>query len=205
MTPLAWITLIGAGLGASIAIGYLLKRPVLDTAARIWLFFGLGVVPLATSFTGAAAGLETTKRRSFCASCHVMEPWANDAADPSSTSLAAVHSRNAFTGHESCYVCHADYSMLGTAITKLNGMRHVWHYHTTYRNTELERFIREVKLYAPYPNSNCTQCHSMAAPGWSRQTEHAALRQKLASGTVSCVSEGCHGAPHPVKRAQERR
>jgi cytochrome c-type protein NapC len=205
MTPLGWITLISAGLGSSILIAYLLKWPPLTAATRVWLFFGLGVLPLATSFSGAAAGLEITKKRSFCASCHVMEPWANDAASLASKSLAAIHSRNAYTGRDSCYVCHADYSMFGPAITKLNGIRHVWHYYATYRDTPLKRFVQDVELYAPYPNSNCTQCHSLAAPAWNRQPDHAAIRGKLETGVVSCVSAGCHGSPHPFKAREEPR
>lgn len=199
MPALGWITLAGAIATAALLIPYLIRRPALDTRVRIGLFLGLGVLPLLTSVSGTAAGFESTKQRGFCSSCHVMEPWTQDAANPLSTSLAAAHSRNALTGEQSCYACHANYSMFGAALTKLNGMKHVWHYLTHHKDTPVKEFVAGVSLYSPYPNQNCTHCHSMQAPRWRRQTDHAALLTRLQEGKVSCASEGCHGSPHPFK------
>jgi hypothetical protein len=177
---------------------YLIRRPLLDGRTRYWLLFGLGVLPIGSAMSANVQGYETTKRRSFCASCHVMVPHASDAENPKSNSLAAIHARSPYFGGDNCYACHADYGLFGTVVTKWGGLRHVYLYVTEFRKMSLEQAKKEIHLRKPYPNSNCMQCHTTRAPSWNKVPDHASALDAVTSGAVSCASKGCHGAVHPL-------
>ena len=185
--------LVVAAAAGIMLIGYLVVRPPLSPAVRLWLLAAIGVLPLGAALAGNVSGFEVTKQRSFCASCHVMKPYTADAGDPKSNSLAAIHSRNRSFGAESCYVCHQDYGLFGTVTTKLGGLRHAWAYYVTGWNEPLQ-------LYRAYSNDRCTHCHSTTLPGFSDEPEHAVVKEDLAHGTTSCAAAGCHGPPHPRAR-----
>jgi hypothetical protein len=97
-------------------------------------------------------------------------------------------------------VCHADYGMFGTVLTKLGGMRHVWLYVTEYRNVPLEEAKKTIHLVKPYRNSNCMQCHSTELPIWQRVPDHKSSMQEVRQQKVSCASAGCHGYAHPFTK-----
>lgn len=179
-------------LSAVLLIGYLVKRPVLTRSVKLWLFFALGPMPISAAMAGNVANFEVTTHRSFCASCHTMDHYANDAADPHSSSLASIHSKNPYFGEKSCYVCHADYGMFGTVMTKIGGMHHVWDYYTQDWDTPGHR---PPKLYKPYSNTACMQCHPADKP--RQPLEHKLHNQAMKDGTVSCAAANCHGSPHP--------
>lgn len=206
ISPLAWFALASALLAAIVLSACLILRPKLGPALMVWLVLGLGVLPISAAISGNIQNYETTKKRSFCASCHVMEPWVTDAADPTSRSLAARHSRNALFGNESCYVCHADYGLFGTVTTKLGGMRHVWEYYAHYRKVPTTDAVPTIRLYKPYSNQNCMQCHSTSNELWLRVSDHKASLEDVRSGRMSCASSGCHGYAHPVSaRAEDKK
>ena len=189
---LSLCALSAAILAAALLIGYLIKRPPLDRHTRLRLFFGLGPLPIAAALLGNYANLEETKQRRFCGSCHVMTPYIMDAESKESGSLAAIHTRTEWFGHESCYTCHADYGMFGTVSTKLGGMRHVWDYYAN----DWSSGTRKPKLYKPYSNKTCTQCHPQ---GTNRMSlAHKVHEEMLKGGAVSCAANGCHGPPHPA-------
>jgi hypothetical protein len=192
---LTWVSLGCAAVSAVLLLHYLLRRPPLTMGVKFSLLLGIAVLPAAAALIGNVVGYEVTKRRDFCASCHTMTPFVRDAADPQSTSLAALHSRNSSFGEESCYTCHRDYALFGAVTTKLKGMRHLWAYYT--KPTPDPAAIH---LYAPFPNGNCTWCHSTTLPGWLDEPEHGAMVEEIRAGTASCATEGCHGPPHPVKK-----
>lgn len=183
-----------------ILVVYLVKRPVLSVGTKLWLFFGLGVLPFGTAVGGNAAGMEASKQVTFCSSCHVMQAHSGDAWNPNSQSLAARHTRNPLFGKESCYVCHADYGMMGTVFTKLGGMRHVYEYLKEYHAYSLEEFNAKIHLRKPMPNRNCQQCHSGKNKLWLSVAEHGAAQADLAAGRISCGSAGCHGFAHPFSK-----
>lgn len=166
------------------------------------LALGLGLFPILAAATSTVAGMQRTTEREFCGSCHVMGGHLRDAEDPASTSLAARHARNPFFGEHNCYVCHADYSMIGYALTKVNGMKHVYHYYFSgYREQTLEQGLASIRLYQPYDNDNCRQCHSGQLPLWRSVPEHVLLEPQLRTNEVSCASQGCHGYAHPFSKA----
>jgi cytochrome c-type protein NapC len=202
-SPLA-IASLGCGvIAVALIVDYLVVRPPLTRATKIWLFFALGVFPIGAAFFGNVKGYETTKARTFCGSCHVMVPHASDSDDRESTSLASRHARNRLFGDENCYVCHADYGMFGTVTTKLGGMRHVWRYYTEYRNTSLEEAKKTIHLIAPYPNTSCMQCHSTELELWNAVPDHKASVADVRAGKISCASGGCHGFAHPFTKSDE--
>jgi cytochrome c-type protein NapC len=193
-SPLKLVSLFTAAVAAILVAWYLIRRPRLHASTKLVLLAGLGLFPIMSAASGNMVGYEATTRRQFCNSCHVMEPWIDDVENPASTSLAASHSRNELFGDKSCYTCHADYGMFGAVQTKLTGLKHVMHYLADYRNVPVEVAIERIELFEPYPNSNCTHCHSMKANGWAKVPDHAAMKDP---DQVSCASAGCHGPAHP--------
>jgi nitrate/TMAO reductase-like tetraheme cytochrome c subunit len=202
-SPLAIVSLGCGAIAAIILLAYLIRRPPLVRATKIALLVGLGVLPIASAAASNVQGFEATKERAFCGSCHVMKLHEADSDDPTSHSLAARHGRNAMFGSENCYTCHADYGMFGTVLTKMGGMRHVWLYYTEYRNTTLEEAKQTIKLRAPYPNSNCMQCHSTRDEIWLAGSDHKGVVEDVRADRVSCASAGCHGLAHPFFQPTE--
>jgi len=196
-SPQAITTLACAGCSAVILVGYLVLRPPLVRATKLWLLMGLGVLPIGVALAGNYHGFEATKKRRFCGSCHVMALHESDAADPASQSLGARHSRNALFGAESCYACHADYGMFGTVVTKAGGLRHVWLYATEYRNVPIDEAKKTIRLRKPFPNGNCMQCHSTRNALFVQRSDHAASLEDVRAGRLGCAGAGCHGLAHP--------
>lgn len=186
-----------AAFAAAILVGYLIRRPALTGHTKVWLLLGLGVFPIGAAMAGNIQGYETTKQRTFCASCHVMSPQVSDSDNPDGTSLSSRHARNALFGAENCYVCHADYGMFGTVTTKLGGLKHVWMYYTRYMNVSAEEAKKTIHLYKPYPNDSCMQCHSTTLSLWNAVPDHKAALEALRASRLSCASNGCHGYAHP--------
>jgi cytochrome c-type protein NapC len=200
LPPLSLLALACAAAAAAILVTYLVRRPPLNGATKVWLLLGLGALPIGTAALANLQGLEATKQRAFCGSCHVMTPHTDDADDPTSGSLASRHARNALFGGENCYVCHADYGMFGGVMTKLVGLEHVRHYYTTYRGLTLAEAAPLIHLYKPYPNENCMQCHSTQLDLWRARPEHAATLDEVRTGRLSCASGACHGFAHPFTK-----
>lgn len=198
------LAIAAAALAALILIWYLVRRPALVAATRIALLFGLGLFPLAAAIGGNVQGYKATQQREFCGSCHVMGPHANDAKDPSSKGLAAIHTRNHFFGHDSCYTCHADYGMFGTVLTKIGGMRHVYLHMTEFRTMSLDEAREKIHLVKPYPNNNCMQCHTTLAPQWNKVPDHASAREAVIAEKIGCSSRGCHGFAHPITKKEPK-
>ena len=190
-------TLVLAAGAAVVILRYLGRRPLLDARTKLSLLVGIGILPLSASLVGSYAGIERSRARNFCASCHTMADKARDAADPTSTTLASIHSRNHFTGEESCYTCHQDYAAFGEVTTKLNGLRHLYEYYAHYQGEAGKARARSIRLYKPYPNTNCMQCHSTQAPRWTANEAHQAVLEDVRSNATSCVS--CHAPVHPGK------
>jgi nitrate/TMAO reductase-like tetraheme cytochrome c subunit len=196
-TPLTFIALVCAVMAAGILVFYLVRRPSLTPVTKIGLFLGLGVFPIGVAAAGNIEGFQATEKREFCGSCHVMALHKADSEDPMSSSLSSRHARNKLFGTDNCYVCHADYGMYGTVMTKMGGMRHVWLYYTQYRSMPIEEAKNVIHLREPFPNNNCMQCHSTEDLIWLRLPDHRAALADVRADRVSCASQGCHGLAHP--------
>lgn len=191
--PFAVITLVCAAISAGLILYYLVRRPPLSGVTKLVLLAGLGIFPIMSAGSGNYYGFEKTTEREFCNGCHVMKPWVDDAEDPASTSLSALHARNELFGDKSCYTCHADYGMFGVAVTKMNGMVHLAHYLQHYKDVPVEEAVETIRIFKPFPNRNCMHCHSTTLPGYAAVPDHKANDDE----EVSCTSVGCHGPAHP--------
>ena len=201
VTPAGWFCLVAAAASAAIVIWYLVKEPPLFLRTKLTLLFGVGALPAAVAVSSTTIGMQETTERRFCGSCHVMQRHTWNSEQPESMSLAARHARNPFFGDRNCYVCHADYGMLGYPLTKMNGMKHVWHYYFGgYKDKSLDDAVDEIDLYKPYDNLNCRQCHSGTLVHFKSIADHQSLETELANNRVSCTSAGCHGFAHPFSK-----
>jgi nitrate/TMAO reductase-like tetraheme cytochrome c subunit len=199
-SQLQLIAIACAGAAIVILVTFLVLRPALTHAVKIWLLVGLGILPIGAASTGNIQGYETTEKRSFCGSCHVMGRHASDSEDPQSTSLASRHARNKLFVDDNCYMCHANYGMYGTVLTKIGGMRHVWLYYTQYHDIPLDEALKTIHLREPYPNESCMECHSTGTTIWLRVPDHVSALDEVRAGRISCASGGCHGYAHPFDK-----
>jgi len=190
------LTAVGcAAVASAIILWYLVRRPPLGRLTKVLLLLGLGLLPVMVALTGNIAGYEYTLSRPFCGSCHVMGPYIRDSEDPQSQSLAAIHSRNHKFGDQSCYMCHADYQMFGAITTKMNGMKHLYYYITEYASTGPDgEGGPTIKLYKPFKNDKCMQCHSTAAKKYVET--HGDQLEQIRSGDMLCID--CHSEVHPT-------
>jgi cytochrome c-type protein NapC len=199
-----WLSVASALFAAIILVSHLVRRPKLTqergVSTKLWLLFGLGVFPIASAGTANIEGFKATQSRTFCGSCHVMQPHALDSEDPSSRSLAAIHARNHSFGEDNCYTCHKDYGMYGYVLTKAGGMRHVYLYLTEFHSVPIEEAKRIIRVRAPLPNANCMYCHTTTAPRWQSIPDHASSLDAVRKGTIGCASPGCHGFAHPLTK-----
>jgi len=196
---LAGVTIACAVISAMILAYYLLRRPSLTHATKLWLALGIGVFPLGAGLAGNVAGLQATQNREFCGSCHVMTPFLAEATKAGNTNLAAIHSRNERFGGESCEVCHADYGMYGAITSKIDGMHHMWVYFTKFNGVPSPAAGGpKLKLAGKIPNSTCMQCHTGTLQDFADEPAHSVVIDDIRSGKASCMSKGCHGPAHPT-------
>ena len=203
VSPLSWIALACAFVAAGIMLYYLVRRPRLDAAGKTVMLLGVGVLPITVAMIGNMQGLAATEHQSFCGSCHTMDMWIEDANDPESESLAAIHSRTHKFGDKSCYVCHKDYGMFGYAMTKVGGMNHVYEFLSEWMWYDRDEVLEKIHISRPFKNENCMQCHSTTGSIWSDVSDHNGLVDELRTGATSCVSAGCHGNAHPFSKPDE--
>ena len=203
-TPMGALAVATAVVAAALLLHHLVFRPKLTAGTRLKLLLGLAVFPFISAVATTASGMERTTEREFCGSCPVMGAHLQALPDPSSMSLASRHARNPMFGGHACYTCHADYGMLGYPLTKLKGMSHVYNYYLGgYGDWSLEKFVAEVRIAKPFPNSNCRQCHSGTLTSFTDAKEHRAMAQELEQNKVSCASAGCHGVAHTFSKRPE--
>ncbi len=163
----------------------------MSTREKLLLLLFLAVGPGLLSLAVFSLSFKRAARVSFCADCHTMTPWVADLEDPRSKSLAALHYQNRWILNDQCFTCHADYGFLGPIATKLESMRHVAIYYSGLG------MPRAIKLYRPFPNINCLQCHGAAA-NFKHTPSHAAVMKILLANQLSCVT--CHRPIHTPKR-----
>ncbi|PIR19530.1 MAG: hypothetical protein COV48_01515 [Elusimicrobia bacterium CG11_big_fil_rev_8_21_14_0_20_64_6] len=158
--------------------------------SELWLqallFLGVIALPvLLAGLTGAVA-FERSKSVQFCSSCHVMEPFVHGVESSKSELLSAKHFQRHWINHNSCYTCHTDYDFLGPMSAKIRGLRHL------YANAVGVK--GRPKLYKPFPNGNCLQCHGKTFK-FLEHPAHAPILEELQRNKISCID--CHGPVHP--------
>lgn len=203
ITWLGYICVASSALAIAILVRHLVKRPPLTFQTKMVLLVGLGTLPAVAAVSSTVTGMQATTERHFCGSCHTMDAYVGDASDPESQSLAARHGRNPMFGDRNCYICHADYGMLGYPLTKLQGMKHVYMFYIVgWRHYSQEEALAKIHIEKPYDNLNCRQCHSGTLEDWGSVPEHVSLKDELDRNVVSCASSGCHGFAHPFTKKE---
>jgi cytochrome c nitrite reductase small subunit len=157
------------------------------TRDKLLLLFLLGVAPILLSLATFELSFKRAETLSFCASCHTMTPWVADLRNPDSPVLAARHFRNRWVRDDQCYTCHVDYGFMGPIEAKLDGVRHIVAYYTGVG------MARPIRLYKPFPNANCLQCHGASAD-FAKNPTHAAVMTQIRANQLSCVT--CHAPIH---------
>jgi cytochrome c-type protein NapC len=163
---------------------------------KIMAFLVLFFLPLLCVSMGVSSELERSKSTAFCLSCHIMESYGKSLRVDDPSYLAAAHFQNhRVPADEACYTCHTNYTMFGTAKSKLRGLRHVYIYYLTTPPPP-----EKIKLYEPYNNRECLHCHE-GARSFEQGAVHNSgpdLLPAIRANRKSCVSSGCHEVVHNV-------
>lgn len=161
------------------------------TVGRVVLLVGLVALPLLLSAGNLSYGVHESSTTHFCLSCHEMQRHGKSLFADNKQALAAVHYQNREVDRETvCYSCHKDYALFGDVTAKLNGLRHVWaHY--------VAGVPEKIKLYKPYPNSNCLHCHDDSRR-FVDGVAHRPLLDALYAGKASCLT--CHTVAHDMAK-----
>jgi cytochrome c-type protein NapC len=163
---------------------------------KILAFVALFALPVMAAWTGFSEHMDLAQSTRFCLSCHVMGDYGRSLYIDDPSYVPARHFQNNRIPRErACYTCHTEYSMFGGVKAKARGMRHLW-----------VQYVRgapkpeAIKLYDPFPNSECLHCH-LGARRFEEGSAHNKIPNLLSqvkSNQRSCVSSGCHEFVHDV-------
>jgi cytochrome c-type protein NapC len=163
---------------------------------KILAFVALFGLPVMAAWTGFSEHMDLAQSTQFCLSCHVMSDYGRSLYIDDPSYVPARHfQNNRIPRDRACYTCHTEYSMFGGVKAKARGMRHLW-----------VQYVRgapkpeAIKLYDPFPNSECLHCH-LGARRFEEGSAHNKipnLLSRVKSNQLSCVSSGCHEFVHDV-------
>jgi cytochrome c-type protein NapC len=163
---------------------------------KILAFVALFGLPVMAAWTGFSEHMDLAQSTQFCLSCHVMGDYGRSLYIDDPSYVPARHfQNNRIPRDRACYTCHTEYSMFGGVKAKARGMRHLW-----------VQYVRgapkpeAIKLYDPFPNSECLHCH-LGARRFEEGSAHNKipnLLSRVKSNQLSCVSSGCHEFVHDV-------
>jgi len=163
---------------------------------KILAFIALFGLPVMAAWTGFSEHMDLAQSTQFCLSCHVMGDYGRSLYIDDPSYVPARHfQNNRIPRDRACYTCHTEYSMFGGVKAKARGMRHLW-----------VQYVRgapkpeAIKLYDPFPNSECLHCH-LGARRFEEGSAHNKipnLLSRVKSNQLSCVSSGCHEFVHDV-------
>jgi cytochrome c-type protein NapC len=163
---------------------------------KILAFVALFALPVMAAWTGFSEHMDRAQSTQFCLSCHVMGDYGRSLYIDDPSYVPARHfQNNRIPRDRACYTCHTEYSMFGGVKAKARGMQHLW-----------VQYVRgapkpeAIKLYDPFPNSECLHCH-LGARRFEEGSAHNKIPNLLSqvkSNQRSCVSSGCHEFVHDV-------
>ena len=163
---------------------------------KILAFVALFGLPVMAAWTGFSEHMDLAQSTQFCLSCHVMGDYGRSLYIDDPSYVPARHfQNNRIPRDRACYTCHTEYSMFGGVKAKARGMRHLW-----------VQYVRgapkpeAIKLYDPFPNSECLHCH-LGARRFEEGSAHNKIPNLLSrdkSNQLSGVSSGCHEFVHDV-------
>ena len=163
---------------------------------KILAFIALFALPLMAAWTGFSEQMDRAESTKFCLSCHVMADFGRSLYIDDPSYIPARHfQNNRIPRDRACYTCHTEYTMFGPVKAKMRGLRHLY----------VEYIVgppkpEAIKLYDPFPNSECLHCH-LGARLFEEGTAHnktPGLLNRIKSNQLSCTSSGCHEFIHDV-------
>ncbi|MFA6028249.1 MAG: NapC/NirT family cytochrome c [Elusimicrobiota bacterium] len=158
--------------------------------AELWLqallMLGVVAVPGLLALLTAGLSFERAKTVEFCSSCHVMGPFVQGVEDTKSDLLSAKHFQRHWINHNNCYTCHTNYDFFGPVDAKIRGLRHLY--------SNFTGFKKRPRLFKPFPNGNCLQCHGNTRK-YRESPAHEPMLEQLGKDEMKCIE--CHGPVHP--------
>jgi len=157
----------------------------------ILAIFAFFVLPGLVVLGGAVHHYEQAKTTEFCLSCHVNQPYGESLFIDDGRFLPAAHfQNNRIPADFACYTCHSDYTMFGDVDDKVRGVRHVV-------TNVLGTWPEPVKLYEPFENTSCLECHA-GARSYVEHPDHLPYLADLLNSKRSCLT--CHNLIHEVDK-----
>ena len=163
---------------------------------KILAFVALFALPVMAAWTGFSEQMDRATSTQFCLSCHVMSDFGKTLYIDDPSYIPARHfQNNRIPRDHACYTCHTEYTMFGGVKAKARGLQHLW-----------VQYVRgapkpeAIKLYQPFPNSECLHCH-LGARRFEEGSAHNKvpdLLSRVKANKLSCVSSGCHEFVHDV-------
>jgi cytochrome c-type protein NapC len=163
---------------------------------KILAFLALLALPLIAAGLGFSEHMDRAQTTNFCLSCHVMGDYGRSLYIDDPSYIPARHfQNNRIPRDHACYTCHTEYTLFGGVKAKAKGFQHLW-----------VQYVRgapkpeAIKLYEPFPNSECLHCH-LGARRFEEGSAHnkiPGLLVQVKAGQKSCVSSGCHEFIHDV-------
>ena len=176
----------------------LLLRPAMtrERGGRVLAFLGILALPTLAFAVGFNAHVERSKKREFCLSCHIMEPYGKSLAIDDEEYVPAGHVQNNRVHRDEA--CHTTYALYGDIKAKIGGLRHIA---VNYLGAPPDT----IRLYRPYNNRECLHCHEGARSFESSDahTETDTTMTAIKANRLSCMSSGCHDLVHDVRNLQQ--
>jgi cytochrome c nitrite reductase small subunit len=163
---------------------------------KILAFVALFTLPVMAAWTGFSEQMDRAESTKFCLSCHVMGDFGRSLYIDDPSYVPARHFQNNRVPRDrACYACHTEYTLFGGVKAKARGLRHLWVQYVLGAPKP-----EAIKLYDPFPNSECLHCH-LGARRFEEGSAHNKipdLLSRVKSNKLSCVSSGCHEFIHDV-------
>ena len=163
---------------------------------KMLAFVALFALPVMAAWTGFSEQMDRATSTRFCLSCHVMDGFGRTLYIDDPSYVPARHfQNNRIPRDHACYTCHTEYSMFGGVKAKARGLRHLWVQYVLGAPKP-----EAIKLYDPFPNSECLHCH-LGARRFEEGSAHNKvpdLLSRVKANKLSCVSSGCHEFVHDV-------
>lgn len=163
---------------------------------KILAFVALFIVPALAVTLGFNDHMERAESTQFCLSCHVMHDFGQSLLVDDPSYIPARHFQNNLVPRDrACYTCHTDYTMFGTAHSKLRGLRHLYVQYLGQVPAP-----QDIRLYTPFNNRECLHCHS-GMRAFIEEPKHnktPGMMAKITSNQISCMTSNCHDTVHDV-------
>ncbi|HCQ00478.1 MAG TPA: hypothetical protein DIT99_07160 [Candidatus Latescibacteria bacterium] len=172
-----------------------------DGGGQIVGFCALFLLPISVGLMGGLIQSDQAQTTEYCLSCHIMDDWGKSLHVDDNEFVPADHFQNYLVPQDrSCYVCHSDQVWYGGITAKIRGLKHVY---VQYIGDTPEP--KDIKLYDPYHNRECLQCHQ-GARSYEESRHHrkeADMLTRINTNVLSCMESKCHDIQHNIEELDD--